>query len=135
MTTDHFIDFEAPPSDVNIVHEFLDQVWSSDASLTGEERMAFELALVELAANVIQHADTGDGVSCRLLLTIDDDCISARLSDTGRPGDIQLSENEMPDEFSESGRGLALIQLVVDELDYERVGSSNLWTVRKARNS
>ncbi|GAA4159024.1 hypothetical protein GCM10022286_12770 [Gryllotalpicola daejeonensis] len=133
MTTEHHIDFAAPPADVNIVHEFLDGVWSRDASLTADERLAFELALVELAANVMQHADTGAGVACRLRMIVDEASVSALLSDTGRAGDIDLAACEMPDELSESGRGLALVQLVVDELGYQRVGSSNLWTIRKAR--
>lgn len=131
--TEHYIDFSAPPADVTIVHDFLDGVWRSDSSLTEDERMAFELALVELTSNVIQHADGGDGVSCRLLLRVDAESLSAHLSDTGEPGNIRLSEREMPDELSESGRGLALVQLMVDELGYERVGSSNLWTIRKSR--
>lgn len=39
----------------------------------------------------------------------------------------------MPDAFAESGRGIALIQALVTDFDYERTASRNLWSIRKDR--
>jgi serine/threonine-protein kinase RsbW len=132
MTT-HQLVFESPPQDVTAVHEFLAAVWSEDPSVSEDERMAFELALVELTSNVIEHAGVGEGVSCNLVLDIGADTISARLSDTAEPGNISLVHRGMPDVDAESGRGLALVQMLVDHLAYERVDDANVWTIRRAR--
>ena len=35
----------------------------------------------------------------------------------------------MPGEMAESGRGLPLASAALDELDYRREGSSNVWTM------
>lgn len=129
----HSIAFSTPPADVSIVHDFIDGVWKSDSSLSEDDRMAVELALVELTSNVLKHADDGTGVSCRLELSVDDDAINCVLSDTGEPGDIVLSHREMPDDFAESGRGLALVQLMVDDLDYRPGEPRNVWTFRRPR--
>ena len=136
--TEHLLVFESPPQDVTAVHEFLAAVWGADTTVSEDERMALELALVELTSNVIEHAGVGEGVTCRLVLDIDADAISARLSDTAEPGgialsDVALSDRAMPDEMAEGGRGLALVQMLVDHLGYERVGDANVWTIRRAR--
>jgi serine/threonine-protein kinase RsbW len=131
--TEHVLVFDSPPQDVTAVHEFLAAVWGDDASVSDDERMALELALVELTSNVIEHAGIGEGVTCRLVLDVGADAISARLSDTAEPGDVTLSDRAMPDEMAEGGRGLALVQMLVDHLGYERVDGTNVWTIRRAR--
>jgi serine/threonine-protein kinase RsbW len=132
--SEHRLVFDSPPDDVNTVHDFLASVWAEHQSVTDEDRMAFELALVELTSNVIEHAADGEGVSCSLVIDIVDDQISAYLSDTAEPGSISLAGRTMPDEMAESGRGLALVQMLVDHLGYDRVDQSNLWTIRKTRS-
>lgn len=131
---EHRLVFTSPPDDVNTVHEFLASVWSDDETVTEEERMAFELALVELTSNVIEHAAAGEGVSCQLRVGIESGELVARLSDTAEPGSVQLAGRSMPDEMAEGGRGLALVQMLVDELGYARVGDSNVWSVKKLRH-
>ncbi len=97
------------------------------------DRMAFETALIELASNVIEHADTGQGVTCIVSVTVDDGVMSARLRDGSEPGDFRLTAREMPGADAESGRGLAMVQMLCDELTYERVGGENVWSVRRTR--
>ena len=41
----------------------------------------------------------------------------------------------MPEELAESGRGIALIQALVDELEYVRSGSSNHWRISRSRTA
>jgi serine/threonine-protein kinase RsbW len=133
--SEHLLVFESPPEDVTAVHEFLAGVWAEDPGVSEEERMALELALVELTSNVIEHAAHGSGVTCRLELEIGPDSISARLRDTADPGTVSLSGRTMPDAMAESGRGLALVQMLVDHVGLDTSTGSNVWTVTRARSS
>jgi serine/threonine-protein kinase RsbW len=130
--TRHEWDMTSPPDDVDTVHDLLARVWDDSPAVSAGDRMRFETALIELASNVMRHADAGQGVSCTLTIDVTEDGIEARLRDNGRPGDIELSRIEMPDEEAESGRGLALIHSLVDEVEYRRAADENHWRIRKA---
>jgi serine/threonine-protein kinase RsbW len=117
----------APPRDLAVVHELLQAFWTDLPGLQPLDRFAFETALVELAGNVVEHADDGQGVTCTIRLTAEGSSLEALLQDTGRAADVELTERLMPDPLAERGRGLALIQRLVDDLDYERDGSVNRW--------
>ncbi|MFB2583116.1 ATP-binding protein [Herbiconiux sp. P15] len=125
--------FIAPPDDVDAVHEFLETVWAANPEVSEHDRMAFETALVELAANVIQHAAGEGGVTCVLTVNADENGLTASLTDTADAGGIVLVARSMPDELAESGRGIALIQALVDDLRYERIDERNVWSITKSR--
>lgn len=127
--------FSSPPDDVDAVHEFLETVWAKNPDVSEFDRMAFETALIELASNVLQHASGEGGVTCVLSVTADENGLAASLADTADAGGIVLLNREMPDELSESGRGIALIQALVDDLRYERVDERNVWTITRAREA
>ena len=126
--------FSAPPSDVDTVHDFLEGVWLDAPGIDETDRMAFETALIELASNVIQHADA-EGVTCVLSVETEDGQLRAQLSDTAETGGVRLVGVEMPDDLDESGRGIAFIQLLVDDLSYERADGRNIWSIVKRRTS
>lgn len=125
----------SPPDDVDAVHELVEALWLDHPGVDAMDRMAFETALIELASNVLQHSDAGSGVTCVLSIGADSDRLHARLSDTAEAGGITLAGRAMPDELAESGRGIALIQALVDDLHYERVGDRNLWSIEKKRRT
>ncbi|WP_066520120.1 ATP-binding protein [Curtobacterium ammoniigenes] len=131
--SEHLLVFDAPPTDVTAVHEFLAGVWAVDPSVTEDERMALELALVELTSNVLEHAADDNGVRCRLVLRIEDTAITASLRDSAEPGTLSLTTRAMPDAFAESGRGLALVQMLVDRLQFDSSNGVNEWTIERGR--
>lgn len=141
----HTLTLTSPPDDVDAVHALLQTVWAHAAHVSATDRCSFETALIELASNVFRHADTGSGVTCGLRLEVSDVVLDARLTDTGptavelvaatTPGAAGLDAREMPDELSESGRGIALIQALVDELEYTRDGKLNHWHIARRLRS
>ncbi|MDO4073826.1 hypothetical protein BC477_05275 [Clavibacter michiganensis subsp. michiganensis] len=131
--TTRSLTLQSPPDDVDAVHELVAGLWDDRPDVGALDRMAFETALIELASNVIEHADTGQGVTCVVSVTVDDGVMSARLRDGSEPGDFRLTAREMPGADAESGRGLAMVQMLCDELTYERVGGENVWSVRRTR--
>ena len=134
MPGGHSLDLACPPDDVTAVHRFLETVWDAEPTLSAEDRMALELALVELASNVIENGADGHGVVCSLQLDVGPDSVRARLTDDGVPVEVDPAAATLPDALAESGRGLALVQMVVDDLRYERVADQNRWTVRRGRH-
>ncbi|MCJ1684017.1 ATP-binding protein [Rathayibacter sp. VKM Ac-2928] len=131
--TERTLAFRTPPDDIELVHDLLDSLFGERADVGARDRMEFETALVELVSNVIQHAVSTTAVLCRLVVTVDDEALRAELVDTADPPGVDTGPREMPDAFAESGRGIALIQALVTDFDYERTSSRNLWSIRKDR--
>jgi len=123
----HEVELHSPPDDVDDVHALLGQVWAENPQVAPMERFRFETALVELSGNVFEHADEGTGLRCTLTVTVCTDRLTAVVVDTGRPLDGDIHRTDMPDELAESGRGLPLIQALVDEFSYEREHGTNRW--------
>ena len=130
-TFTHTLRMTAPPDDVDTVHRLLGSVWADVPSVPVEDQFRFETALIELASNVIRYAGAGKGVSCTLTIDNFEDRIEAMLTDTGEPGDMQLVGRSMPDDLAESGRGILLIQALVDELSYDRHNGHNYWRIMR----
>lgn len=122
-----------PPDDLDTVQDYIQRVWAAWPGLDALDKLKFETALVELAANVLQHADDGRDVRGSVSITIDDERIRCSITDTSSACDVALQPKEMPDEFAESGRGIAFIQRLVDVLHYERRDGQNLWLIEKLR--
>jgi serine/threonine-protein kinase RsbW len=119
-----------PPGNVDAVHALLESVWADAPRIPMMERFKFETALLELASNVVKHADGGSGLWCTLEIDAHPARIEATVLDDGEPSDLQvLVPRDMPDALSESGRGLAMIQALVDDLEYSREGTTNRWRI------
>ncbi|SDD02868.1 ATP-binding protein [Nocardioides lianchengensis] len=123
------------PDAVDLAHEQLARLWAADGDVLPADRVRFELAVIEILGNIVEHAwiaDEGSPSERRLTLalTLTDERLEAVLGDNGRPASIDLSSATMPGADAESGRGLALSLAAVDSLDYERVDGRNLWRIR-----
>ena len=106
---------------------FLDR----DPTVKDTHRARFELALVEIVGNIVEHAFAADADNDGRRLSVDlrlaADRIAATLADNGVPHELDLGSVTMPGEDAVSGRGLALAVAAVDDLTYERVDGRNHW--------
>lgn len=130
---EHSVVFRTPPDGVDVVHAALESLWLQETTVDEMDRMMFETALIELVSNVIQHGASPTTTLCELALTADDADLTAVLVDSAPQPHIDFSPREMPDEFAESGRGLAFIQALVDDFDYRRKDDRNIWAINKHR--
>lgn len=121
----------SPPDTVDDAHDFLERVWAERGDVSVPERMVMETVLSELVTNVIQN-NPHRPVFCEVELTITADELRLETTDTGDPLGGP-PEPRMPGEEAESGRGLALIELMVDELTYRHDAAGNVWSARKVR--
>ena len=98
-----------------------------------DDRSCVELALSEIATNIVEHGDgSGSGqVRARLEIVIDSRQVRVVVDDDAPPADITLGG--MPDVSAESGRGLALVDLVTDSFAHTTSADGNRWAFTKAR--
>ncbi|MFN3707643.1 SpoIIE family protein phosphatase [Microcella sp.] len=125
----------APPDTVDTVHDLLDELWPSVPNVSPRDRMALDTAIIELAANVIQHANRGKSISATLTVIAFRDRIEVTLSDSGEIGEVDIEGRSMPapESLAESGRGIALMKALVDTIEHRRVDGFNHWTLVRAR--
>ncbi|MCW2582911.1 MAG: hypothetical protein JWQ53_1701 [Klenkia sp.] len=147
MATDgveHVLRVNARPESLEQVHELLAALWADDAMPT-LDRMHFDTAVAEVAANIVEHATRGQDVTLVLRVSGWPDRVEARFEDDGAEAHVDLAAAAMPGSgdpddldavlaLAEDGRGLALARAAVDELVYEREGSTNRWFLVRRRS-
>ncbi len=93
-----------------------------------------ELALHELLINLVDHAYRGDPNGSIIIdLSINEDVLNIQTFDSGVPAILDFDAITMPDPtgLAVGGYGMAIIQLLVDKMDYQRTGDQNKWTLMK----
>lgn len=127
--------FEAAvePESLDLVQDHLEAFWARDTTVSVADRTRFEMAVVEIVGNILEHAfeldASGRGRLLTVTLSLAADQITALMSDNGLPAEIDLGEVTMPGEDATSGRGLALAIAAVDDVGYEHVAGRNHWRV------
>jgi serine/threonine-protein kinase RsbW len=113
--------------------------------LDSEEADAVELALVEAVNNVIRHGYAGrPGEDVEVSVALQPDQVVVEVVDHASPMDGALIEEASASRFDfdpadldavpESGMGLALIQMSMDEVEYRAEGGANrLRMVKRVR--
>jgi serine/threonine-protein kinase RsbW len=126
---EHVEERELSRDHLEAVHSALARFWSLlDRAPDEQWRLLFEIAVAEIAANIVEHASPP---SITIRLRMGASSIVAEFTDsgagwTGTPGPAAVL-----DELSERGRGLALAEAAVDEVAYERMGRTNHWRLTK----
>lgn len=97
----------------HLVRSTLDEI-----GVEGRDADAVQLAVTEACANVIDHSGHGDAYD--VIVTIGLTACHIRVVDVGRGFDQQaLSRSAMAAEDAEHGRGVALMQALVDQVRFE----------------
>ena len=122
----------AVPESLDLLHELLSHVGEQHPDVDPSDLMLFETAVVEIAGNVVEHGRPSGRVTWEFLLEVREDRLESTLTDSGEEYAGPL-DPAMPDVLAESGRGFALAQAMLDELDYERVDGRNRWRMVRRR--
>lgn len=97
------------------------------------EKLAYDLNLVltEAMANAITHANEGDpSKEVHIEIAIADQQLALRVYDHGQGFDI--SQFAMPRHpLAEGGRGVYIIQTVMDEVEYRPTGDGHVLEMKK----
>lgn len=127
------MEIPADPEALDRVQSALDRFWSLHEHVPARIRTEVEIAVVEIAANIVEHCRV---VSLRMDLKIFPDEVHVDFTDDGGPVDVDLENVRMPDEMAERGRGLPLAQAALRLLSYFRDEVGNHWKlVSKAFHS
>lgn len=92
-----------------------------------------ELALQEIAVNIVNHAyaDRGGRIQMRLRLTEEPPQLTILLHDTGVAFDPTQVPAPRLGELQEHGFGLFLVRELMDEVDYQTGETGNTWKLVK----
>lgn len=123
----------ADPEIIDLLHVLVEQLWHRHPDVSEADRTRFEMAVVEVLGNIVEHAYRLDVVSPErqrrfdVTLAVTPTELVAAFGDNGLPMEIDLSDTVMPAGLEESGRGLALASAALDDLAYLRVEGRNHW--------
>lgn len=115
------------------VQRLLDELWSTH-DVSDVVRMHVDLAVGEIAANIVEHSGAGRPVHLRMAAEWLPDAVRVTFHDDGHVTPTEVGSFELPDAMSERGRGLAIAHRVLDELAYRRDGNGNHWTLIRHRD-
>lgn len=123
----------AAPALVDEVLDSLDALWSQSPHVGPADRTLFALAVSEVATNIVQHADAfaHAEISVDVALRVTADELLATIIDTAHPASIDWENISMPDQDSESGRGLAIATAALDVFEHSGGGAGNTWVLRR----
>ena len=133
----------ATAQQLDAIHAALARFWAKvDTTVTRppdrERRTRFATAVAEIAANIIRHAYPGgkEPGTIQLHLCAYPDRVEACFNDQGvvfvPPPPVEDGPEPNPLELPESGRGLAIAQACLDELEYRRTEEgTNEWRLVK----
>lgn len=127
----HEVDTSAAPECLEQFHELLDRLWVESPDVVLADRMTFQTAVAEVAANIVEHGARGEPVRLRLVVHVRPDRLEAHFDDRGQEYVEGASRPVGEDE--ESGRGLAMARAMVDAVLYERDGPVNRWHIYRTR--
>lgn len=132
-TVHRSLETEAAPNALEQVHATLAALWAEVVDLDPMDRMAFDTAVAEVAANIVSYC--GGPAFFALDLDASADRVVAEFRDDGTelpPGTLEGAV--MPDDLlAEHGRGLAIARAALDELSYRRTDGINHWRLVKQR--
>jgi len=126
---EHVEECTAATDHLEAVHGTLARFWERfNAPPDARWRMMFEVAVAEVAANILEHALPPE---ITFTLRVGAGSVSADFVDSGLGWGGPSAPRDIVDEMVERGRGLAIANVAVDEVKYERLGVCNHWRLVK----
>ncbi len=131
-SSEHVLAACAQPECIERVHQLLDKLFADVGDMREEDRIGFETAVAEIAANVVEHAG-GPQVALSFRVRVLPDRLEALFVDTGAAPTVDMTDLPVPSPLAENGRGLSLARWMVDEVVYERLDEQNVWRIVRRR--
>ncbi|WP_312171046.1 ATP-binding protein [Microbacterium sp.] len=124
---------QATPALIDEVLDALDSLWTEAPHVASEDSILFTLAVSEVTTNIVQHAEAfaHAEISVDVALRVTADELLATIVDTAHPASIDWENVSMPDQDSESGRGLAIATAALDDFEHSGGGAGNTWVLRR----
>jgi serine/threonine-protein kinase RsbW len=120
----------AEPACLDRIHELLNGLWEEHPDVLELDRMMFTTAVLEVGNNVVRH---GGPAMMSLRLTCSSRRMEAYLCDDGAALGIDPASATMPGDRQESGRGLAMARMALDDFAYEHADGLNRWHLVRLR--
>jgi serine/threonine-protein kinase RsbW len=123
---------------IESVHDELDGLWNDAPFVQAMDQMTFTTAVIESASNIVQHALPAKAqrpVELGVDISVQPTLLQARVSAFNAKPPFGPMEPGTPDDESESGRGLALIEALVTTVSFERQDGTNTWILSKTSQS
>ena len=133
MGGEYSLDGFAVPETLELLHELLARAGRENPDVPPDDLMRFEIAVIELAGNLVEHGRPMGQVQYAFDLRIEDDRLVGTLSDTGEAIAYD-PDAPMPDELELDGRGLPLARAALDGLKYVRTAGRNHWRMTRMRS-
>ena len=103
--------------------------WLAGVAGPAAELGAVELAVHELGANCIDHAQPVDG-KITLDGTMDGDVLIIHVRDRGKEFDRSGVKSPDPDVPQVRGYGLMILEQIAEDVQYNRTDDTNVWVLR-----
>lgn len=118
---------------IDSVHNELDGLWQDAPFVQDVDQMTFTTAVIEAASNIVQHAEpaTAEPVELGVDISVQSTLLRARVSAFHAKPPFGPMDPGTPDDDSESGRGLALIQALVTTVTFQRQDGTNTWILSR----
>ncbi len=128
--------FHGPSNEeaIEAIHNELEALWDDASFVPDMDRMTFATAVIEAAANIVQHAEpvAEKPVEIDVEIGVWPSRLVARISAlNAREPFAEDMQASMPDSEAESGRGLALIEALVTTVTFEREDGTNTWILTR----
>ena len=123
----HRLQATAGPELLEPVHDLLARLWTDEPGVDERDRIRFEIAVAEVAANIAEHGAGAGAAHVSLRLSSSPGRIQAVFEDDGAP--VESMPEQPPAGDAERGRGLLLARAAVDRFSYERDGATNRWVL------
>jgi serine/threonine-protein kinase RsbW len=118
---------------IDSVHDELEGLWQDAPFVQDVDQMTFTTAVIEAASNIVQHAEpaTAAPVELGVDISVQSTLLRAHVSAFHAKPPFGPMDPGTPDDDSESGRGLALIQALVTTVTFQREDGTNTWILSR----